>query len=132
MDIEQLRLILDTARDAGPGAWWIALIWVARPYFAIAAWGGVVIIVARLLFRTLKDRFVSNEFRQRRATGVSGASTRSIQSPDGSPTAKRRGAGDRSSRRLSAAAPIDGAQRRAIRSEGRGEARTGLIGALAK
>ena len=61
MDIEQLQLILDTAREVSQGAWRIALIWVARPYFAIAAWGGVVIIVARLFFQTLKGRFVSNE-----------------------------------------------------------------------
>jgi hypothetical protein len=57
MDIEQLRLILDTLRDAGQGAWWIALLWVAKPYFAITVWASVlvtvVVVVTRAVTRSL-------------------------------------------------------------------------------
>jgi hypothetical protein len=54
MDVEQLKLILDVVRDAGVGAWWIALIWIAKPYFAIAVWAGVVVTVSHKLFGTIR------------------------------------------------------------------------------
>lgn len=41
MDIEQLRLILDLVRDAGEGAYVIALLWVLRDYFTFTVFMAV-------------------------------------------------------------------------------------------
>lgn len=35
MEIEQLKLIIDLARDAGEGVFWIAILWLGQGYFSI-------------------------------------------------------------------------------------------------
>jgi hypothetical protein len=51
MDIEQLKLILETMSNAGEGAWWIALVWVVKPYFIAMIWATTVLVLVWILSR---------------------------------------------------------------------------------
>lgn len=46
MDIEQLKLILEALEGVGEGAWWIALLWIAKGYFTAILTAAVFIALA--------------------------------------------------------------------------------------
>ena len=55
MNIEQLKLILDAFGNATGGAYVISILWVCKGYFTFAIGAGVVVYLARLLAKVIKN-----------------------------------------------------------------------------
>ena len=54
MDIEQLKLILETLEAAGEGAFWIALLWIGKGYFLGTLFAAVFITFVGLGYKLIK------------------------------------------------------------------------------
>lgn len=61
MDIEQLTLLVDLARDAGQGAFVILILWALKGYFMVAAWVGLVGVLACKIIHTIRETHFSTE-----------------------------------------------------------------------
>lgn len=61
MDIEQLQLIIDLARDAGQGAIPLLVLWVLKPYFGIAVWAGLLAFIISKVIHTVREGLLSTE-----------------------------------------------------------------------
>lgn len=48
MDIEQLKLILETMGSAGQGAFWFGLLWLSKGIVITGLWIGVIIYTLRI------------------------------------------------------------------------------------
>lgn len=55
MDIEQLKLILETVNAAGEGAYTIALLWLFKSYFETLAFAGVVIYALKVFNKLIRS-----------------------------------------------------------------------------
>lgn len=77
MDIEQLRLILETLNNAGDGAFTLAIVWmVVRPLVIALGFGGTLYLIARCVVTTISSAHGSEKgfklLRSRLSIGSSG------------------------------------------------------------
>lgn len=70
MNIEQLKLILDTVERAGEGAWIIALIYFVKPYFTWTLSAAVIGYIARVITQAIAARGEAITFLQEVAYDV--------------------------------------------------------------
>jgi len=75
MDIEQLKLILETLEGAGEGAYTMGLLWVVKSYFLGILWASVVLVVFRwvcVLIGKSIEAETNKDMAYRRLEGLAG------------------------------------------------------------
>jgi hypothetical protein len=79
MNTEQLKMILDLLRDAGVGAWWIALLYIMKSYFFTLVWSGtIVIIITKVATLTYKAASLRGELERVTGANLEHGSARTI------------------------------------------------------